>query len=582
MNMMESINSFVETMLEEQHQFEQLQSEVSRCEKETQEIISGLGEQEKKLIAQTEAAMQGKQSEEIRRIFQESSHSLEQELQNASKAIEAEIKGMNFIETFEKRFTIAVFGKVKAGKSYIGNFIMGHPMRKYGVKSAYDKLEPPVVQVYDRGKQTTQTELSEQSDDPFSTGMKETTSTIQWFDIGGLSWFDTPGIGSVTWENEMLAKEYVQNADLVVFACNSDAAGTRQEFAEMRQLYDMGKPILLLLTQSDTYEYDIDEDDNEISVLVPKSDKDRTDTEQYMVQTLEEQGMSDMIRKYEILTVSAKLAVEALKTQDEELFRQSNMGLLLEKLVAITKNDAAKIKKKTPRDRLRKMIDGVIKNMNHMAEKIDETCQSVDKSREDLQDQRDTIVERINHRVYEEINRILQEYKVEIENNGGIIKEETISARIQEAVRGCICEVCAEKTLEAGQKIQDLEFNLTGFGDMKMEKDQIPYEHVSITRVRRDAEGWLEKAGEFFLHKEYYTSKKETEIRFNVFDIGVNTAELAQNITLQLETDMREAVFCFVDNLVNDYYAPITKLQKESIRLIYGVTDRLEALKEKC
>lgn len=100
--------------------------------------------------------------------------------------------------------------------------------------------------------------------------MKETTSTIQWFDLGGLSWFDTPGIGSVTWENEMLAKEYVKNADLVIFACNSDAAGTRQEFSEMRQLYDMGKPILLLLTQSDTYEYDVDDEGEEISVLVPK------------------------------------------------------------------------------------------------------------------------------------------------------------------------------------------------------------------------------------------------------------------------------------------------------------------------
>lgn len=582
MNMMESINSFVETMLEEKHQFEQLQGEVSRCEKETQDIINALGKREAKLVEEAEAAMQENQSEEIRSIFQDSAHSLEQTLQTANRVIEDAMKGMDFIEEFEKHFTIAVFGKVKAGKSYIGNFVMGHPMRKYGIKSAYDKLEPPVVQVYDRGKQTTQAELSEQSDDPFSTGMKETTSTIQWFDLGGLSWFDTPGIGSVTWENEMLAKEYVQNADLVVFACNSDAAGTQQEFAEMRQLYDMDKPILLLLTQSDTYEYDIDEDDNEISVLVPKSDKDRTDTEQYMVQTLKEQGMSDMIRKYEILTVSAKLAVEALKAQDEALFEQSNMGLFLEKLVAITKNDAAQMKKETPRKRLREMLGKVIGNMENMAKEIDQICQAADKSRTELQEQTDTIVGRIHQSIYMEIQKILQEYKVEVESNGKTIKEETISARIQEAVRDCISKVCAEKMLEAEHQIKNFEFELTGFGDMKMEKDQIAYEHVSITWERRAAHGLLEKAGEFFLRKEYYTAKPETEIRYNVFDLGVNVAELAGGIALQMESGIQEAVRGFIDDLINGYYHPIANLQKGSIDLIRDSIRQLEVLREKC
>lgn len=122
------------------------------------------------------------------------------------------------------------------------------------------------------------------------------TSTIQWVNIGGMCWFDTPGIGSVTIENEELAKEYVKNSDLVIFACNSDAAGTRQEFSEIKQLHDMNKPILLLLTQSDTYDDDVDEDDEIISILVPKSEKDRKDQEDYMLETLREQGMEDVLK----------------------------------------------------------------------------------------------------------------------------------------------------------------------------------------------------------------------------------------------------------------------------------------------
>ena len=292
MSMIETVNQFVDTMLEQQHQFEDIQSNISRREDSVDRIIAQLEARENSLVSSAQADMADIDAEDVANVFNASSQSLVATMIDANQKIREAVKGMTFIQEFEKHFTIAVFGKVKAGKSYIGNFVMGHPLKKAGLNSAYDKLGQMLVHVYDRGNLSAQENLSEQPDDniDFATGMKETTSTIQWFDLGGMSWFDTPGIGSVTWENEMLAKEYVKNADLVIFACNSDAAGTRQEFAEMKQLYDMGKPILLLLTQSDTYESDIDDDGEEISILVPKSDKDRMDTEQYMIDTLKEQG----------------------------------------------------------------------------------------------------------------------------------------------------------------------------------------------------------------------------------------------------------------------------------------------------
>lgn len=99
----------------------------------------------------------------------------------------------------------------------------------------------------------------------------------------------------------------------------------------------MGKPILLLLTQSDSYDYDVDDEGNEISVLVPKSEKDRQDQETYMLETLREQGMEDVLKYADILTVSALLATEALANNDERMFEQSNIGKLLDKLTSITK-----------------------------------------------------------------------------------------------------------------------------------------------------------------------------------------------------------------------------------------------------
>lgn len=101
------------------------------------------------------------------------------------------------------------------------------------------------------------------------------------------------------------------------------------------------------------------------------------DTEAYMIQTLQEQGMSEIL-KYDILTVSAKLGMEALAAGDEVLFSQSNMDRFLEKLIAITRNDAAAMKKATPGKRLNEMIDSIIQDLEEMARQITEVCRSAE------------------------------------------------------------------------------------------------------------------------------------------------------------------------------------------------------------
>lgn len=318
MKMLECMNQFVDTMIEQQHCFENIQSEVSGRKEEVLHALTCLENSERESIDQIRMDLEKSNDKDMMEIFSKTSELFFDTLSDANAKISEAAKGMTFIHDFEKHFTVSVFGKVKAGKSYIGNLIMGHPVRKAGIVSSYDKLENLTVQVYDRGKMYEQKKLSTEVEQKECNGAEfyvdknEATSTIQWVNIGGMCWFDTPGIGSVTIENEELAKEYVKNSDLVIFACNSDAAGTRQEFSEIRQLHDMDKPILLLLTQSDTYDYDVDDDGEEISILVPKSEKDRRDQEEYMLETLREQGMEDVLKYADILTVSALLATEAI------------------------------------------------------------------------------------------------------------------------------------------------------------------------------------------------------------------------------------------------------------------------------
>lgn len=578
MSMIDSINGFVDTMIEEQHQFEAIRNSISHCENGVEDIIARLEIKERTLVEGAQQKMGN--VDNVADIFKAASQSLVSTMIDANRKIRETIKGMTFIQDFEKHFTVAVFGKVKAGKSYIGNFVMGNPVRTQKIVSSYDSLERPVVHVYDRGHESIQEHLSEQPDDnnDFATGMKETTSTIQWFDIGGMSWFDTPGIGSVTWENEMLAKEYVKNADLVIFACNSDAAGTRQEFAEMKQLYDMGKPILLLLTQSDTYESDVDDEGEEISILVPKCEKDRSDTEQYMIDTLSEQGMSDLL-KYDILTVSAKLAVEALEKNDEGLFEQSNMGAFLERLTAITKNDAAEMKKDTPKHRLNEMIDTVIHDLQLMSEQITNACQSIEESKNDLADREDSILEQVKSRVYLKVLEIVQEYKVKVEREKTTIGEEELSSKINEAISKCISEVCVAEAIKSTDKIQDLEIRLTGIGELKTKQERIPYEYTFVTSQSRPPKGFIEWVGSNIFHKEYYTSVSRTETRYSTFDTGINDTEITQNIMFKLGDVFKNNVSQFINTLVSGYYQPIENLRRNSVAEIESAVRELDSLR---
>ncbi|CDE55412.1 uncharacterized protein BN596_00317 [Roseburia sp. CAG:303] len=392
-----------------------------------------------------------------------------------------------------------------------------------------------------------------------------------------MCWFDTPGIGSVTIENEELAKEYVKNSDLVIFACNSDAAGTRQEFSEIKQLHDMDKPILLLLTQSDTYDDDVDEDDEIISILVPKSEKDRKDQEDYMLETLREQGMEDVLKYADILTVSALLATEAIKNNDEHMFEQSNIGKLYDILTSITQNDAAEIKKATPKNRINEMIDSIVLDLTTLSEEIEKSCSAIEKNKQNLLDRKGWMIEQIKGSLNIGVLRIIGKAKAEIEQNKGkVISESEISEEINIALSEIIQKVCQEESLNQKNALPDLNIRLSGIGEMKMRQDRIPYEHISVIQTQRDPQGIFEHIGGLF-GKKYYTSEQKSEIRNIDYDLGVNDNEIAQNIVLELSNLFENTVEKYMDFLTKGYYEPIEKLQRITVN---GIENTISNLKE--
>lgn len=577
--MLTTINRFVDTMLEEENKFNNIQKEISGKEQLIEGILNSFKDSQKKLIQQVEQSALAQSDTLVKEILNDTTVKLDSKISAADHHIKEGLKGMTFIENFEKTFTVSVFGKVKAGKSYLGNFVMGQTLKANNIPSSYDKLKEIPVTVYDKGKLSKNSKLStaEKSEDGFEVNMNEATSTIQYFSIGGITWFDTPGIGSITVENEELAKEYIKNSDLVVYATISDAAGTRQDFEEMKALYDMGKPIVLLLTQSDTTDFDEDDDGNEIETLVAKSEEDRKAIANHMKETLKENGISEILNLAELMHVSVLLANEGVKDKNPSLMKESNMNTFLEKLISITKNDAADMKRKTPMQRLNKTIHDIINQLSTVESEISDYFKELDNKAEELKQQEQVVLQTVKAEVNQKVKAKLQELGKQVKSDGATISGRALQEIVNQLVNETITSVCAKELAHHLDKISKIDLPEESVGELEMKKGSIEHTRKESYRTSRDPKGFFEHVGSIF-GKEYYSYSSRTVTETSSFDIGINEAEIHKNIMKQLNTVFEQQVSSLFSGIFDNYYTPIKQLEKDIATELKKTIKTLEGL----
>lgn len=578
MNSIESINAFVDTMSECKTQFENMKASFDQkniaLENIIREFRQGIGTALNKEIRTDD--------EEMQDLFQSVSDELMKMLDGVARSTENIQKGMKFITDYEQSFNVAVFGKVKAGKSYLGNFIMGNGIRDLGIATSYDKLERPKVEVYDRGNVTTQeklSEISEEGNEKFKVDPNEATSAIQLFKLGGMTWFDTPGIGSVTWENEMLAKDYVDNADLVVYTSNSDAAGTRQDFSEMKALYEKGKKFLLLLTQSDAVEEDCDDEGEIVSVIVPKSDQDRADTEHYMCETLQNIGIHNLLQGKEILTVSTKLALTALESQDEKMFEDSNMGRFLDILKDITRDEGAELKLKTPVNRINVTVNEVRERLEQTLLKLKEYSMNLQDKKQELSERKDELVTQMQHQCLTKINRVIRQKSSEVEEEKVSISGGELTQILSEEVYKVLLNTCVGEFSESSTILSQYteKLRMAEVGELKMREDEIQYTLKKVVKKIREPKGILEHIGDFF-GKTYYSHDVEDEKRTSIVQLGVNEQQIMTLAKDRLFELFESEVPGLMQRICEHIMQPILELHDAAQAEIENAISRLEEL----
>mgnify|MGYP002535131006 FL=1 len=580
--MFDAINRFADTMANTVEKFKGVRESAEGKTEEIDQCIKTF----KKDVKQARTHKLKAQDKSIQEIYDASTKVLKDTLDGLTKELEEARSGMQFIQDNENSLNVVVFGKVKAGKSYLGNLMMGNAIRKLPTKTSYDRLEQPKVKVYDQGTCTTQDKLKEVTEENdasggFGVNNREATRVIQLFHLGAMTWVDTPGFGSLTEENQELAREYVKNADLVIFASNSDAAGTQQDFQEMKELYDMGKRFLLVLTQSDTLDEDCDDYGNIKPILVPKSDDDRRSTENYMKETLKKHGIK--LGDENILTISAFLGLTALEKGEEARFESSNMGKFWNLLSDITEQEGTILSKKAFGDRVNTALQSLQDKLEDAEKKLLDGNASREQKERDMKKKAALTIRDAKDECSQKVASLIQEKSKEVEETKEPFSAADLKQILSKVVYETVMDAC-KKQFDAMAQMAKLsgyqeKLKLDSIGDLAMRQEKISYTRTRVIEVERNPRGIRENIGSRIFHKTYYRAKTIGETKEETIDLGVNVQEIQAKAHSSLEKILEKQAPQLIQEIIDYYSAPLREMQDEAFDAIQTAEKELEQLK---
>lgn len=273
-------------------------------------------------------------------------------------------RNTEFREDFGDSLLVFVYGKVKAGKSSLGNYIAyghGDPDADL-IRSAQETGIQPIFFMKDAANSTDVKHKEEalQARGKFSVGAMETTTEIQGFRLPGLTWVDSPGLHSVTPENGELSKSYADAADLIIYPMNSGQPGRASDLVEIANLLHARKAFFVVISRCDKVEIDVDDDDNKINTLLMKTLKDQKNQIDYVSKEIlakADEATRELLDA-EVMTISVKFAQE--NGSDLKMLRESGMSGLFEKLTGLTKTQGVSLKRAVPLNNLRTFVDMVL------------------------------------------------------------------------------------------------------------------------------------------------------------------------------------------------------------------------------
>lgn len=369
-----------------------------------------------------------------------------------------------FRHKFGDSLLVFAYGKVKAGKSSLGNFIA------FGQHNPDQQCVDNAIAVpeffhedetgADRDNRDSQNIRQNGS---FRVDTLEATSSIQGFTLPGLTWVDVPGLDSLTEENGRLAQKYVKAADLVLFLTHSSSPCRRSELERIAGLLGEKKPLAVVITACDVY--DEDEVDGQIvSQLVMKPASDLDEQKNWVkgeINSLDKELLSHLADT-DIHAISIRYAEE---NQGRKGWQESGMAGFAGQISAIAAGEGLRLKEEVPLRNLQAFAGNLLKSIKETDSNLNDMKTMLDHDQQKFRKLGERLATRVNQDMNSHIDKMTAEH---LHNDKSFAEavEKKIPEAWQEIVVPAINEHCADlaEGIDAGlARFQNIDLDLPGF-----------------------------------------------------------------------------------------------------------------------
>lgn len=508
-----------------------------------------------------------------------------------------------FRSDLENYFIVIIFGKVKAGKSSLGNFIAKNNTSIH--KAIFFKYD-------EAGNEQEIKELQEiQGDNEFATNNLECTSSIQGFKLNSLAWIDTPGLGSMTKQNGDLAKQYIQSADYIIYPTSSNSPLQQDEIAQINELFLQNKSVSICITKSDTLERRKDDNGKYIKnengkiakFLTNKSIENRNQQVKYVKEEIEKLDKNKDFKIGDIFSLSAHAAQKGLDTNDEDLFENSNITQFYELLTQVVKQKASKLKTQAPYHSLISFIDNELlsKTSDYSLDSLLNAFNAFDKKIEETKDKLEQIKSNTKSDIQTQIEYIVSKHISDVDKNGsqgifGIFGTldlnswvsdktgdkiqskpknsfETMDEEIAQSIQKLVNDNIKEIFADFSTSLNELQNKLVPSSDFKIKDEyktiKVWYEDNSLFNkiVKVITLGTCGKNGEYLeeevkvgnnkdeVLRKFKTSRSDAYVKFTLntySEVSKNFFNSIQNVSTNMQNSIKNletSVLSFKNNL---------------------------------
>lgn len=505
----------------------------------------------------------------------DSTNMLKNYIQQWISNLEQFMDGKDFINQFEKSVVVAVFGNVNAGKSSLGNFIAGNtPM----LKPIYN--EQPEFYMYDLSEGDMQKGPSLVLGNEFKEGAIETTASIQYFTLkGGLTWVDTPGIHSINTHNELLAKKYVDFADLILFLVPSSSPGKADEIEELSRLIEKEKSLLVAITKSDRITKD-EVDGKLVTIEAPKSEKDRAAQENYLATVLKEKNVYSKIKDAQFTSISVNLAKKAIGNSDAKLFNDSGLPRFYKQIGQVLSSEAIELKMRRPISQINATVDELVHGFDgqdglmQIQQHLTSILQRMQQQKKNIYKEKQSIIDTLTAKAKLELDTEFTVLKQNFEA-GQKVNAADISQKVERVILKHYEETTQKRLSNLIADVHVGQISALAIAiEIEFEKktETIEQQYYDVDKVSRDPQGVIENILHFF-GKEFKESKVTSYSTSKTITIGNNFTD----VLMQAQKALDQQVILLIEKCLADVER---NYFDENERIMNGMLSKLEETKQ--